>query len=106
MRKWVIAVFGMVAVHALPKLFDIECECCRSWCSMSEVKREETGSCNIMLRESRQLVSKRRKGKDGKCSVDVPGVRTFYEVTYLCRRCGHTVIRQDYADTKLSVEGE
>lgn len=85
MKSSTIAILGLVALHAVPKIFDIECPRCKSWCSLSEVKREETGSCNMAIKS-------RRNG------VDIPVVRTYYEVTYLCKRCGETVVRQEYRD--------
>lgn len=85
MKSSAIAILGLVALHAVPKIFDIECPRCKSWCSLSEVKREETGSCNMAIKS-------RRNG------VDIPVVRTYYEVTYLCKRCGETVVRQEYRD--------
>lgn len=90
MKSSTIAILGLVALHAVPKIFDIECPRCKSWCSLSEVKREETGSCNMMV-EKRKLL---------KCKYDrsIPIVRTYYEVTYLCKRCGETVVRQEYRD--------
>lgn len=93
MKSSTIAILGLVALHAVPKIFDIECPRCRSWCSISEVKRTETGSCNITA-EKRGLL-KRGYGK----SISV--IRTYYEVTYLCKRCGETVVRQEYRDSKM-----
>ena len=93
MKSSTIAILGLVALHAVPKIFDIECPRCRSWCSLSEVKRTETGSCNITA-EKRGLL-KRGYGK----SISV--IRTYYEVTYLCKRCGETVVRQEYRDSKM-----
>ena len=31
----------------------------------------------------------------------IPIVRTYYEVTYLCKRCGESLIRQKYTDNRL-----
>ncbi|MBE5041162.1 hypothetical protein [Ructibacterium gallinarum] len=90
MKSSTIAVLGLVALHAVPKIFDIECPHCRSWCSLSEVKRTETGTCNMTTKRRRLL-----KCGHGR-SVFV--VRTYYEVTYLCKRCGETVMRQKYED--------
>ena len=83
MKSSTIAIFVLVALHAVPKIFDIECPRCRSWCSLSEVKRTETGTCN--------MATKRRRN-----GMDIPVVRTYYEVTYLCKRCGETIVRQEY----------
>lgn len=93
MKSSTIAILGLVALHAVPKIFDIECPRCRSWGSLSEVKREVTGSCN-MTAEKRRLL---------KCGYgkSIPVVRTYYEVTYLCKRCGETVVRQEYRDSKM-----
>ena len=35
-----------------------------------------------------------------KCRYDrsIPVIRTYYEVTYLCKRCGETVVRHEYRD--------
>lgn len=85
MKSSTIAILGLVALHSVPKIFDIECPCCRSWCSLSEVKRTETGTCN--------MATKRRRN-----GMDIPVVRTYYEVTYLCKRCGEMVVRQEYRD--------
>ncbi|MBE5040136.1 hypothetical protein [Ructibacterium gallinarum] len=90
MKSSTIAILGLAALHAVPKIFDIECPLCRSWCSLSEVKREETGSCNLTMKKRRML--KRGYGKG------IPVVRTYYEVTFLCKRCGETVVRQEYRD--------
>lgn len=90
MKSSTIAILGLVALHAVPKIFDIECPRCKSWCSLSEVKRMETGSCS-MTEEKRRLL-KRGYGKS------IPIVRTYYEVTYLCKRCGEMVVRQEYRD--------
>lgn len=95
MKSSTIAILGLVALHAVPKIFDIECPRCRSWGSMSEVKREETGSCNMMV-EKRKLL-KRGYGKS------IPVIRTYYEVTYLCKRCGETVVQQKYKDIQIAV---
>lgn len=91
MKSSTIAIFGLVALHAVPKIFDIECPRCRSWCSLSEVKRTETGTCNMTVKNKRWLRE----------SENIPIVRTYYEVTYLCKRCGETVVRQEYEDIKL-----
>lgn len=85
MKSSTIVILGLVALHAVPKIFDIECPRCRSWCSLSEVKRTETGTCNIAIK-------RRRNG------MGIPVVRNYYEVTYLCKRCGETVVRQEYRD--------
>lgn len=93
MKSSTIAILGLVALHAVPKIFDIECPRCKSWCSLSEVKRTETGSCNMTAEKSKLL--KRGYGKS------IPIVRTYYEVTYLCKRCGESLIRQKYTDNRL-----
>lgn len=91
MKSSTLAILGLVALHAVPKIFDIECPRCKSWCTLSEVKRTETGTCNMTVRKNQWL----------KYSKDVPAVRTYYEVTYLCRRCGEIVTRQEYTNTNF-----
>jgi len=91
MKSSTLAIFGLVVLHAVPKIFDIECPRCKSWCTLSEVKRTETGTCNMTVRKNQWL----------KYSKDVPVVRTYYEVTYLCRRCGEIVTRQEYTNTNF-----
>lgn len=91
MKSSTLAILGLVALHAVPKIFDIECPRCKSWCTLSEVKRTETGTCNMTVRKNQWL----------KYSKDVPVVRTYYEVTYLCRRCGEIVTRQEYTNTNF-----
>lgn len=88
MKSSTLAILSLVALHAVPKILDIECPQCRSWCTLSEVKRTETGSCN--------MTAKRRKNGMG-----IPVVRNYYEVTYLCKRCGEMVVRQEYEDIIL-----
>lgn len=39
------------------------------------------------------MATKRRRN-----GMDIPVVRTYYEVTYLCKRCGEMVVRQEYRD--------
>ena len=90
MKSSTLAILGLVALHAVPKILDIECPRCKSWCTLSEVKRTETGSCNMTAKRNHWL----------RYSKDVPIVRTYYEVTYLCRRCGEAVIRQEYEDMR------
>lgn len=89
MKSSTIAILGLVALHAVPKIFDIECPRCKSWCSLSEVKRTETGTCN--------MATKRRRN-----GMDISVVRTYYEVTYLCKRCGEMVVRQEYRDKQIN----
>lgn len=90
MKSSTLAILGLVALHAVPKILDIECPRCKSWCTLSEVKRTETGSCNMTAKRNHWL----------RYSKDVPIVRAYYEVTYLCKRCGEAVIRQEYEDMR------
>lgn len=91
MKSSTLAILGLVTLHAVPKIFDIECPRCKSWCTLSEVKRTETGTCNMTVRKNQWL----------KYSKDIPVVRTYYEVTYLCGRCGEIVTRQEYTNTNF-----
>lgn len=94
MKSSTLAILGLVALHAVPKILDIECPRCRSWCTLSEVKRTETGFCSMTAKRNHWL----------RYSKDVPIIRTYYEVTYLCRRCGETVIRQEYSDRQIMTD--
>jgi C4-type Zn-finger protein len=93
---WLFAVvISVVVIVALVFSFQLKCPACHKPLALKETQREDSGFEHYSKLETRL----RRVGNGMQSySVDIPYIRYNQQVTYTCKYCGYSTIKQDFRE--------